>query len=162
MHHLTFFRRLVAGAQAHLAAAKQWLESALDSARGSGARCRELHALAELANLHEHHTLTDDMRGDRQQAACYRQQLFFLLSTRFAQPTPRACPLSGASMQVLSATPCSHQVTDEVTVVPTCLHTFRTVPLRNWQQAPPPRSSWLSSDKWSSLRPPPPCPLCAQ
>lgn len=151
-----------AGTQAHLAAARRWLERALGSARESGARCRELCALAELANLYEHHTLTDDMRRDRAAAACYRQQLFFVLSARFAQPTPRVCQLSGAPMQPLSPTPCSDQVTDEVTVVPTCLHTFRTAPLRKWRQAPPPRSSWLSSDKWSTLRPAPQCPLCTQ
>ena len=138
------------------------MEAALNSARESGARCRELRTLAELANLHEHHTLTDDMRRDRTAAAIYRQQLFFLLSERFAQPTPRHCPLSGVSLQPLSPTPCSDQVTDEVTVVPSCLHTFRTKQLREWRQAPPPRSSWLSSDKWSTLRPPPQCPLCAQ
>jgi hypothetical protein len=65
-------------------------------------------------------------------------------------------------MDLLAATECSDKLRDELTVVPTCLHAFRTTALLAWRASPPsPRSSWLSPHKWTTLRPPPACPLCA-
>mmetsp|Transcript_41356 Transcript_41356/g.77481 ORF Transcript_41356/g.77481 Transcript_41356/m.77481 type:complete len:319 (-) Transcript_41356:151-1107(-) len=144
---------------ANITGCEDMLKKVLELARTNGLRTYELRALSELANMHEHCGMNDP-RQDRQAAAFYRQMVFYILATRYSKATPSRCLLTGDFIKVLEPTTPSTKLCDEITIVPTCLHVFRTRALLMWQQTPSKRRSWLSPERYNTLRQAAPCPVC--